>query len=200
MIPEALEHKRWEELEALEHEGRTIFFDAIRRRGTGKTPGSSVRVGIRVLRKHELRAATLDAGAWAEKEGIDPVKATHKEAYEGLVQMSILARVIRDPEAPYVQHLVAEELERQYDAGSLEEIWAKYKYYQDALDPRDPIKDDKEFWLTCLAIGRTRSLLPLTEFEPLEQIGFILRTVELALTSPTCRSFCSQFESSTPAP
>jgi len=194
---EALVAKKWDELEALEQDGRTLFMDAIRARKKG---GSVVEVPIvlRVLRKDERRKAKFEARKWAETIGLDPEK--EPALFDDMDTLCILAQAIRERAAPHDQHMKAAELEATYDGRSLEELWSKYKVYEDLTDPREAIDDDVKFWTTVAAIGRSASILPLTESESFAQNACIVRMAREALSSPTFSSFCGQCESSTPAP
>lgn len=188
--------KKWDELEALEYGDRLLFPEVIRAR-TKSGSIKEVPIVLRPLRKHERRKARLeDAVPWAEELEIDREK--EPALFEDLDTLCILARAIREPKEPYDQLRTAKQLEHEYDMRSLEEIWSKYKVYEDLTDPRDPIQTDLEFWAVVAAMGRTRNILPLTECESLAQNACILRLVDLALSSPTFRSWLTPSESSTP--
>jgi hypothetical protein len=193
---EALAAKRWDELEALEHEGRVLYPEVIRSRGKGGVL-KEVPVAIRVLRKDERRKAKLEAEDWAKEEKLD--RDREPGLFDDMDTLCILARALREPKAPHDQFATFKALEHDYDMRSLDELWSKYKIYEDLTDPRDGIQTDVEFWAVVGAIGRTRNILPLTECESPAQNGCILRLVELALTSPTFKSWCTSFESSMPA-
>jgi hypothetical protein len=200
--------RKWAELEAVEVEGRMLFEDRIRRRKKGGAL-EEVPIRVRVLRKDEARKAFFEAVKWAQDEGLLPAdlagvanvreKALDPKAFDDLETLCILARAIRDVAPPYDQHHTHKRLEAEYDMRSLEELWTKYKLYEDATDPRESIKTDAEFWAVAATIRSTGTIAPLTEFVSPEQNAFILRTVDLALSSPAFKSWCTQFASSTPA-
>jgi hypothetical protein len=186
---EALVAKKWSELEALEQDGRVLYPDAIRSRGKG---GVVKEVPICHPRAAQRRAAQ-GAGrrdAWAKDEKLD--RDRDPGLFDDMDTLCILARAIREPTAPYDQKTTYRLLESTYDMRSLDELWSKYKIYEDLTDPRDGIQTDAEFWAVVGAMGRTRNILPLTECESHEQNSCILRLVDLALTSPTFKSFCTR--------
>jgi len=189
--------KGWAELEALEFSGRLYFPDAIKRRG--KTGGiEEIPICIRVPRKDEKRTARLEARTWTQKIDIDTEK--DKDLFDDLDTLCILARAIREVTEPHEQHQQAEWLESHYDSGSLAQIWDRLQVYDQMLDPRTETLTEDQFWGTVLAIGRTRSGLPLTEYAPSLQRSFLLSVVDQALLSPTLRSFLQSRDSSTQAP
>ena len=108
----ALAARSWAELEAVEVEGRTVYFDSIRRRKKGGAV-EEVPIGLRVLRKDEARKAFFDAVRWAQKEGLLPQalegvanvreKALDPKTFDDLENLCILARAIREPKEPYDQ-------------------------------------------------------------------------------------------------
>lgn len=193
---EKLAAKKWDELEAIEHEGRTVFFDAIRRR-TKDGKIIEVPIGIRVLRKDERIKARLEARKWAAQLGID--KEADPEIWDDCDTLCILARAIRDREPPHDQHLTYEMLQQTYEMRSLEEIWEKYGTYEDKTDPRDAVQSEDEFWALVAAMLKARDIRPLIESAPLSRNASILRLAELSVTSPTFKSWSKRFESSTPA-
>lgn len=192
---ETLVAKKWDELEVLEQDDRLYFPDTIRVREKGGKLRET-KVTVRVLRKDERRKARNDTVELAAELKVDREK--EPDLFDELDTLCILARAIRDPEPPYDQHLKAKDLESRYDMRSLEELWSKYKVYEDLTDPRDPIQTDVQFWAIVAAIGRKRNILPLTECESLSQNACILRLVDTALTSPTFNSWFESLESSTP--
>src|ERR1044071_1253902 len=194
---EKLVVKKWDELEALELEGRLFWPEVIRTRGKGGKV-TEIPVMLRVLRKDERRKARLDAIESAGALKIDREK--DPDLFDDLDTLCILARAIRDREPPYVQHMKAEDLGAKYDERSLAELWGKYRVYEDLTDPRDALLTETQFWAAVGALGKVRDIRPLTEYESLSQNAFILRLVDLALTSPTFNSWFTSFESSTPAP
>jgi hypothetical protein len=189
--------KTWEELEAIEQDGRLLFPDAIRRKSKDGTVAPTP-IAIRVLRKGERRAARREAREWASREGVDP--ALDPELFEDLDTLCILARAIRDPEPPHAQFQKAEWLEQHFDNGSLAEVWDRYPLYESRVDPRVDAATEKDFWQLVLEIGRTRSISPLTGFAPRVQHSLVLSMADQALLSPTLKSWLESRASSTPAP
>jgi hypothetical protein len=192
----ALRGKSWAELEAIEAaDGRLLFADTIKRKRRDGTL-EEVPIKLRVLRKDERRKARAEARKWAEKEALDPEKDA--QLFDDLDTVCILARAIREVKEPHEQHMIAEQLEHAYDMRSLEELWSRYQVYEDLTDPRIHVQDDATFWAAVGACCKARNILPLTALGSLAQNACILRMAEEALSSPTFKSWYSQFENSTP--
>lgn len=205
---EILRSKTWEELEAIEHEGRVLYPDALRRR-TAKGEVTEKKVLIRVLRKDERRKAFLEAVKLAQGSGVLPkeladlsnvrAKAIDDQLFDDLDTLCILARAIRDPEPPHVQHGTAEDLEHDYDMRSIEELWSRYKVYEDRSDPRLEIVDEKTMWSALRALAKAGHILPLTELASPSQNACILFGASQALHSPKYKSFLESTGRSTQA-
>ncbi len=204
----ALVGRKWSELEAIELEGRALYFDTIRRR-RAKGDVEEVRIGLRVLRPDQARQAFWDAVRWAQREGVLPKelgnmenlreRVADRKLFENMENLCILARAIREPRDPYEQKATPEQLESGYDLRSLDELWSKYKIYEDITDPRDSIKTETEMWSAVAAVGEAGNLLPLTAIASHEQNACIVFMAKQALTSPAFSSFATSFASSTRA-
>lgn len=194
----AVTSQKWEELEALEQDGRLLFPASIRRRTkAGKV--EEVPIAFRPLRKHERRKAQLAGEKYAQECGIDLDSPRHKNLLDDIDTLAILSLAIREPKEPHSQHATIAELEEDYDLKSLEDLWTRYELHADRTDPREPIQTEEEFWAVVGAIAKSKRIDPLAVTRSPEQTASIVRMAELSLTSPAFKSFCSRFESSTPA-
>lgn len=192
----ALRAKSWEELEALEHEGRVMFPDAIRfrdRLGAVR----DIPVLVRVLRGHERRAARAESRRRALADGLDLDR--DQDLCATLDRLYQLARAIRDAKPPHDQHATVEMLEMGYDGTSLDELWSRYEIYCDRSDPRLEITDEATMWAALGEVARVGNILPLTGLGSLSQNASIVFGARQALTSPSCKSFLDSIDSSTPA-
>lgn len=193
-----LRGKKWEELELLEHDGRILFRDTLRKRAKGGDGWIEMPVLVQVLRKNERRAARLEAREWARRAGVDVEK--DPALFEDLDNICILARSIRDTtpiNGVYPQHCSPEDLEVTYDAPSLEAIWQRLEAYRDMLDPGLKIVDEHTFFGALAAIDQAGNMLPLAGIESRAQSSFLLRTVRAALASPMAQSYFMSPESLT---
>jgi hypothetical protein len=188
--------KAWEDLETLEFGGRLYFPDVIKRR-TQSGALEEVPICIRVPRKDEKRAARLDARAWASRLKVDTEKDS--DLFDDMDSICILARAIRERNEPHDQFQLPDWLEEHFDSGSLAQLWDRLQWYEQMVDPRLAVMDEDQFWTTVLAIGRTHTALPLTDFGPDAQKSFVLSAALQALLSPTLKSYLESRGSSTPA-
>lgn len=203
---QALAGRKWAELESIEVEGRTLYFDAIRRRKKGGAV-EEVPIALRVLRKDEARKALFDAIKWAQDERVLPAdlagvadvrtRALDPKVFDDMETLAILARAIREPKPPHDQHRTHRALEAEYDMRSLDELWSKYKLYEDLTDPRESIQTDAEFWAVVAAVRRSGTILPLTGCASHDQNACIVRMAALSLDSPTFKSWYTPSGSST---
>lgn len=203
-----LRAKSWEELEAIEYEDRVLYPDALRLR-TAKGDVREIKVMVQVLRKPERRRAFLEAVKIAQAAGVLPkempdfsnvrARAIDEQLFDDLDTLCIMARAIRDVEPPHVQHKTPEMLEAEYDMRSIEELWSRYKVYEDRSDPRLEITDEKRMWKATHAIAKAGNILPLTGAESLSQNACIVFMARQAVTSPRFKSFLASSDHSTPA-
>ena len=194
-IRKALRGKSWEEIEALEHEGRVLFPDSIRFRARDGSV-TEVAILVRALRNHERRKARVEARDRAKQDGLDldrdaDLCATLDRLYQ-------LARAIREVKEPHEQHATAEMLEQNYDGRSLDELWSRYEVYCDRSDPRIEITDEAQLWAALGEVARVGNILPLTGLESFSQNGCIVFGARQALLSPTFKSFLDSIDRSTP--
>jgi hypothetical protein len=188
----------WQDLEAVEFNGRLYFSETIRRRSKSGAVEEEVEICLRVPRKDEKRAARIEAVAWASKLGLN--RETDKDLFDEMEDLCVLARSIRERKSPHDQYQKAEWLESHFDSGSIAMLWDRLNVYDQMIDPRDGEITDKKFWQTVLAIGRTRTALPLTGFAPHAQARCLVSMADQALLSPTLKSFLESCDSSTPEP
>lgn len=200
--------RKWSELESVEIDGRIVYFDVIRRRAKG---GALVEVpiGLRVLRKDEARKSFFEAVRWAQTEGLLPKdlagvsnvrdKTLDPKTFDDMETLCILARAIREPKEPHDQYRTVHQLEADHDMRSLEELWAKYRLYEDLTDPRESIQTEAEMWAVIAAVRSSESLRPLNGCVSRDQNACILFMASQSLDSPAFKSFCTRAVNSTQA-
>ena len=89
--------KSWEELEALEFDGRLLFPAHVLRRKA--KDWERIDVVLRVPREPDMRRARLKARAWAAEEGLDP--ELDPAMFENMDSMCVLTEAIRNPAPPH---------------------------------------------------------------------------------------------------
>lgn len=163
------------ELDALEFQGRRLYAATIRRKDprTGEVRERKVR--LRVPSAADKAMAAIDALQWvrrmASERRVKLPELFTKEQAEGLVgaerfdaldTLCILARSVYEHDAPHDPlHQDAETLEREYDHGSLEELWSKLDQLQKIEDPREQALDEEQFLAVVATIAKRRNLSPL---------------------------------------
>lgn len=191
----ALRGKSWEELETIEQEGRVLFPDSIRFRDKSGAV-RELPIMVRVLRAQERRAARVEGRKFAAEQGLDEEK--DRDLCDAIDRLHQLARAMRDPEPPHVQHATVPMLEMGYDTSSLDELWERYEIYADRQDPRLDITDEATFWAALGLVAKAGNILPLAGLASRLQNACIVFGARQALLSPTFKSFSESIDSSTP--
>lgn len=170
-IARELAGKTWEELEAVEHEGRLYFPEVIYRRVGKKFEAEPVR--LLVLREHEVRRAKRMARKWAADEKLDP--ALDPQLFDNMVCWCELALSIRNTTFPYESlHPDPAYLEANYDKRPLVQVYAKIDAYARLLDPRPEEIDAEQMVALVAALAKEQTIRPLVAFDGVSQTSCIL--------------------------
>lgn len=163
MMHEWLEGKTIEELAAIEHGGRTLFPDKIRR---VKADGTyeDVDVYVRVPRSVEVMQARQDAREFFRKRKLDPKE--DNDLFEQLDTMSVLARSIRDKAPPHdqfqpLEFLLSNDPGKGFDTESLMDVWTRLEVYRKMIDPRVTVVSEDDALRAAYAIDRVSNISPL---------------------------------------
>lgn len=195
-IPE-LGGRTWDELEVSRHvNGRLMFPDELRRRNE-KGAIEATKISVCVPMPEDNVEARVRAAAWFAKKKLD--RKLDEDLFKEVEQVCLLAQAIRTREEPHSQAYDAEELAR-FDEASLHDIQERINAYKAILDPRESDVTEEKFWGLVLAVGRTGSVLPLSDIAGRVQPSCVVRMAKEALLSPTGRRFAPSLETSTPAP
>src|SRR5262245_30238211 len=111
-----LDGKAWEELEALEFDGRLLFPDVLKvlsKDGTFR----EVPIMLRVPRADERLKARVEARKWCKKLELDPEKDAGQ--FDALETYCLVARSVRERKPPHEQHCTHEALVVTYDVQSI---------------------------------------------------------------------------------
>lgn len=166
-----LAEKTWEELGVAEQCDRVLFPEEIlRRQRDGKLRGEPIM--LRVPREPELRRARVAARQWAAEEKLDP--KLDADLFDNLETFCILTLAIRNRQPDYEQWIVAGEkndlvaaaklLEKNYDRGSIKQLWSKLEAYSNAVDPRPESFTEDQLLAVIAAIAKRRDISPLLAF------------------------------------
>ena len=191
-----LEGKTWEELEAIEHEGRLLFKDTLKKRDArGRVVEKPVR--IRVPRQMERSRARTLARKWLAELGLDEEKdAHHFDAYETIC---LVACAVREDAAPHEQHMLHQDLAAQCDVKTILELWDRVNFYDKLSEPRLGEVDAATFHAVVRAIARKGNLSPLVAIAGDTQDAFVVRMAEALTSSPTFSASSPSPATSTPA-
>lgn len=193
---EELGGRTWEELEIVEHEdGHLLFKDYIRRR-TKSGALESEPVRVKILRTPHIAQARVNTRVWFHEQGLDEDR--DKDLFAELEQVSMLAIAIREPTAPYAQKCPPEELARDYDEASLQDVLGRIQYLRQLIDPRESRLTEEELWRKVFAVAREGHLGPLTDIAGSEQPSCVVFMAEQALNSPRGQSWLQSAGTSTP--
>lgn len=187
----------WEELEVVQHEtGRLMFPAELRRRkADGTVEAVPVRVWVPVT--GDYVEARKTARLWfAKLQGLDAER--DKALFEEMDGVCVLARAIRNPQAPYAQFAQYDELAEKYDQSSLRDIQERIKVFESLVDPRMSIPDEDTMWRVIAEVARKGTLLPLADIVGHEQPSLVLRMALEACRSTTAPSFVRSIVTSTP--
>jgi hypothetical protein len=196
-IPE-LGNRTWEELEVARHDdGRLMFRDQIRFR---ETDGSVKAIDVRasVPRPWQLGKARVECRKLFALLGLDEDR--DKDQFNELEQVCILAESIRTFEPKHAQYTDAEDLIRNYDETSLQDVLGRMVAMRQLLEVRDVALTEEEAWAKVAAVASRGHLLPLTDIAGYAQPSLVLFMARQAMKSPTGRAWRQSHGSSTPEP
>jgi hypothetical protein len=187
--------KKWDELEALEHDGKTLFPDVLHERKGREF--SQVRVAFLVPKQPELRKARRQAREIFAEEGLDEEK--DRAQFSDLEDACILWLALRSPTAPYEPFEVdPRALEARFDRDVLKLAWAKLEGYRRVLDPRPAAITREQVIAAVAAIAKRRDISPLHVFDGPAQNACVVFMACLLQSFMTLQSSQPSSESSTP--
>ena len=152
-----------EELDAIEHNGRTLFKDHIRRIKKDGTH-EDVEILVRCPRPLEVMAARKEAVDLFKKQGLDREK--DHDLFDQLDTLAVLSKAIRDPSHPQdqlqtLEFLLSSKPGEGFDVESLMDVWTRLEGYRRLLDPRITEVTEDDAIRAAVAIERVRNISPL---------------------------------------
>lgn len=198
-----LKGKRLEDLEIVEHGGRRLYPDELkRRRKDDPTELEVVPVLIRPPTTQDKAMARLDALAWAHRLAREngrkdlPKGLTIKEAeaifgaayFDELDTKCIVARCVHNPEPPHDQYLLPWILDARHDHGSILDVWDRICFWHDFTDVRVQNFDADTFLEVIAALDRVGNVSPLVGFGGATRDAFVLTMARRLASSPTDKS------------
>jgi hypothetical protein len=187
VLHEWLKGKTVEELGLIEHGGRILFPDKIRRLKTDGT-FDDVEVRVRVPRTPELLQARSDAREFFRKRKMDPKEDA--DLFDQLDTMAILARALRDKTPPHdqfqpLEYLLSTEPGKGFDTESLMDVWTRLEVYRKMIDPRVTAASEEDVIRTAFAIDRVQNISPLAAIAGSELDSFMTTMGSLLARSLT---------------
>lgn len=164
--------KSFEDLEAIEHEGRVLYPDAIKQRDH-KGRVVERKIMVRVPRGVERAKARRDARAWLQEFGLDEAK-DHVQ-FDALETYCCVARSLRDPTAPHAQLMPHQELMEAVDVRAVLELWERVNYYDRLSEVRVAELDESTFYAAVHAIAKKGNLSPLVAIDGATHDVFLTR-------------------------
>jgi len=211
-VLEWLGGKSPEELDVVEFEHRSLYPDTIKRRNP-KDPSEILEkpIRLRVPNSRDRALARLDALQWAaelmKQQGHKPPEALtipNAEACFGRVYFDeldtkcLLARCILEHDAPHMQYLLPELLDKNHEHASLMELWDRLNFYVSLEQVQVQELTEERFLAIVAAIDRRRNLSPFVAIGGSARDSFII-SMASRLQSFLTRSCCSpSTETSTP--
>jgi hypothetical protein len=188
--------KDWKDLEVIEHYGHLLFPDKLYRRNKGGT-FEVIDIFIRVPREPELRQARVTARKIALDDGLDLDR--DMDLIETLECICTLSTAIRNGPEQYEPYEPNPKLlEKNYDRGSLTQLWAKLNEYSGVVDPRPDKISAEEVLVLMASISKERSIYPLHVYGQAVQNSCIITMADQSLNYLGSKSYSERLELLTP--
>lgn len=171
----------WEALGVLEHDGELHFPHVLKKR-TKTGALREVPVSLRVVSNPRRFMARKRAREWIAELGCDEEK--DKDLFSELERWELLAYIIREPKAPFDQHMQrGEDLFRTYLLPEVSEAWARHEILIDVVDGRFGKMNADEAWETILKVAQRGEPSPLSGMP-----GFAQATCMTLMAKAACAS------------
>lgn len=180
----------WDGLGVQEYEGILHFPHSLKRR---KKDGSllEVPVSLRVIDNPRRFRARSRAREWAKTLKIDEEKDS--DLFGELEKFEMLAYIIRDPKAPFDQHMeLGKDLFNTYLLAELSETWARHELLIDVVDGRFGSMNADDAWETILQVALRGEPSPLAAMPGFGQASCIALSAKAACASPLAPSWVQQ--------
>lgn len=204
-VPAWLRGKTLADLDAIEHGGRVLIPENIRRRGP-RGDEVLVPVMVQVPTEQERALARIDAikhvADMRKGMRIETVEAAQaaigNDVFENLDTFAILARCVLEPKAPHGRAYMLDILIGTFPPSSLFDLYLRVDFYARLYNPRIEDMDEAMFWPAVLEIARVRNLGPLAAIGGGAQNAFITRMAVELSSSRMLKSSSPSSATSTP--
>jgi hypothetical protein len=204
-IPAWLRGKTIDELHAIEHNGRVLFPEALRRRDE---KGRIIETPCLVAIPTDAERAMGRLDAVARVATITKKKPTTIEdaraligadVFENLDTFGILARCILEPTPPHGRAYLLDVLVETFPPSTLFELYGRLDMLAKLWSPQLDELTEERFWTLVVQIAKVRNLSPLAGIGGLGQVTCVLRMAQTLYDLRTRRHFSPSNETSTPA-
>lgn len=162
-----------EDLDIIEHEGRFAILETIHRRKPNSTAIESTLVRVWIPNHLDKAKARVECLGWVQELCRLPERPSWTEACEQLGEayvdqldtVCLLARCVRDHDAPEHQHLLYKDLDARYGRSALMDLWERLNHHDFQADPRQHELTEDGFWAAVQAIDRVRNPSPLAAID-----------------------------------
>lgn len=199
---EWLRGKTLADLQAIEHGGRLLFPDVLRRaRADGKW--EEVPVMLRVPRPQERAAARVEAVELFRTRKLD--RQADADLFDEFERMALLARCILERTPPHEQHALTDWLlgsggeGKGYDQGTLWDAWQKIQAYQSMTSPQAEDMGVEDIVAAARGVARVGNLTPFAAIAGPAQDACVIGMARLLDAYLTDRSSGPSPETSTAA-
>lgn len=202
------EGKSLEQIDVLEHEGRALYPETIKRRNPKTRALEVVPVRLRIPNTREKVAARKLALRWAQKQlGDMAPKPLDVEGVQKLLganywshidNVCLLSLCTFEPAAPHAQFGLPDYLD-SFPPASLYELFDRLNYWADQEDPRinESVLTPEAVLVVAKAIAKGGHIGPLHAIDGAAQSTFVRIMAELLTNSPTRKSSSPSPETST---
>jgi hypothetical protein len=199
MMHEWLKGKKVEDLAIIEHGGRVLFKDAVKRiRSDGSF--EEIEIRVRVLRDIEKMKARKEAREIFAKQKLDPKEDA--DLFEQLDTMAQLARAMRSKDAPHdqfqpLEYLLSDKPGEGFDSESLIDVWRHLEIYSKMVNPAVTVVTEDDVIRSARAVSEVQNLSPLVGIAGTELDSYVITMASLLVSSLTqLQSLRSQMNSS----
>lgn len=188
--------ENWDQIGVEERDG-VLFLPAtiLRRDATGGV-ATVANVRLRVATNGERVRARVEAREFAKAQGLDLDRDV--DLVDMFEQYAILARAIRDEDC-HTQHVPdAATLWKEYEPGSISELWGRYDAWVRMNHPSFGTWDAERMWQVIARIKQRSDISFLAVMPGFEQASCILLMAREACNSPNAPSYAASSGISTP--
>lgn len=200
--------KTLQELDIIEHEGRQLYPDTLKKKNIKKGELEEVPIYLRVPNTTEQAKARVDALDWVRdiRKLKEPIRTVDEARglvgdllFEDLDTISLMSWCILERNEGHARYMLPQLLDAANSKASLYELFDRLDFFSRAEDPRVGNISEDLFWAAVVNIAKARNLSPLVAIAGSERDSFILSMASRLANSRTPKSSSLLSETSMPA-